>query len=101
MGLPGQENQSLKFHIYDLQLTSLKNNDLRSLMVSTVNISILLIEDIDCSIESQNQQAPGDYDDASQVSQTQNLNLLSSIPATWKFNSPASFYAEALDKMTP
>ncbi|GAB2209779.1 hypothetical protein Droror1_Dr00027003 [Drosera rotundifolia] len=58
---------NLKFHIYELELTLLKNNDLRSLMVSTANISILLIEDIDCSIESKNRQAPGEHDDDSKV----------------------------------
>uniref|UniRef100_A0A5B7CGZ5 AAA+ ATPase domain-containing protein n=1 Tax=Davidia involucrata TaxID=16924 RepID=A0A5B7CGZ5_DAVIN len=51
----------LKFDIYDLELTSLhSNSDLRRLLVSTGNRSILVIEDIDCSIELQNRQA-GEY----------------------------------------
>ncbi|KAK9276090.1 hypothetical protein L1049_005621 [Liquidambar formosana] len=42
----------LKFDIYDLELTSLRSNsDLRRLLVSTANRSILVIEDIDCSLE--------------------------------------------------
>ena len=48
----------LKFHIYDLELSSVRgNNDLRSLLVSTKNRSILVVEGIDCSIEMQNREA--------------------------------------------
>ncbi|KAL1186463.1 hypothetical protein V6Z11_A01G179500 [Gossypium hirsutum] len=51
----------LKFDIYDLELTSVSSNSqLRGLLVSTRNRSMLVIEDIDCSIELQNRQAgPG------------------------------------------
>ncbi|KAG7565229.1 ATPase AAA-type core [Arabidopsis suecica] len=42
----------LNFDIYDLDLTSLNNNaELRRLLMSTSNRSILVVEDIDCSIE--------------------------------------------------
>ncbi|EEF49439.1 ATP binding protein, putative [Ricinus communis] len=45
----------LKFDIYDLELTDLRtNSDLRRLLISTGNKSILVVEDIDCSIELQN-----------------------------------------------
>lgn len=45
----------LKFDIYDLELTHLRSNsELRRLLVSTANRSILVIEDIDCSIELKN-----------------------------------------------
>lgn len=51
----------LKFHIYDLDLSSLRrdyaNYDFRKFLVSTKNGSILVIEDIDCSVESQNREA--------------------------------------------
>ena len=44
----------LKFDIYDLELTEVKSNsDLRRLLVGTSNRSILVVEDIDCSIELQ------------------------------------------------
>ncbi|CAD6271010.1 unnamed protein product [Miscanthus lutarioriparius] len=44
----------LKFDIYDLELTEVKSNsDLRRLLVKTSNRSILVVEDIDCSIELQ------------------------------------------------
>ncbi|GMH14882.1 hypothetical protein Nepgr_016723 [Nepenthes gracilis] len=42
----------LKFDIYDLQLGNLmRDSDLRRLLLSTGNRSILVIEDIDCSVE--------------------------------------------------
>lgn len=45
----------LKFDIYDLELTSIRSNsELRRLLISTANRSILVVEDIDCSIELQN-----------------------------------------------
>ncbi|PON99591.1 AAA-type ATPase [Trema orientale] len=42
----------LKFDIYDLQLASIKrDSELRRLLLATGNRSILVIEDIDCSID--------------------------------------------------
>ncbi|KAK9059007.1 hypothetical protein SSX86_021626 [Deinandra increscens subsp. villosa] len=42
----------LKFDIYDLELTDIRSNcDLRRLLVATANRSILVVEDIDCSVE--------------------------------------------------
>ncbi|KAI8030700.1 AAA-ATPase [Camellia lanceoleosa] len=44
----------LRFDIYDLELTSLySNSELRRILVSTTNRSIIVIEDIDCSVEMQ------------------------------------------------
>ncbi|KAK3413881.1 AAA-ATPase At3g50940 [Eucalyptus grandis] len=41
----------LKFDIYDLELTELtRNSELRKLLVATANRSILVVEDIDCTI---------------------------------------------------
>ncbi|WCJ25026.1 P-loop containing nucleoside triphosphate hydrolases superfamily protein [Euphorbia peplus] len=43
----------LRFHIYDLQLQGVKNDaDLRHILTSTTNRSILLVEDVDCSTKS-------------------------------------------------
>ncbi|XP_050227722.1 AAA-ATPase At1g43910 [Mercurialis annua] len=56
----------LKFHIYDLQLQGVKNDsDLRRILTSTTNRSILLIEDIDCSTKSSRSRTrlQGDKDD--------------------------------------
>ncbi|CAN6326976.1 unnamed protein product [Urochloa humidicola] len=42
----------LKFDIYDLEMTEVKcNSDLRRLLVGMSNRSILVVEDIDCSID--------------------------------------------------
>ncbi|XP_016495159.1 AAA-ATPase At5g17760 [Nicotiana tabacum] len=42
----------LKFDVYDLELSCVKrDSDLRSLLLRTTNRSILVVEDIDCSIE--------------------------------------------------
>lgn len=47
----------LKFDIYDLQLTNITNDScLRKLFLSTTNKSILVIEDIDCSVELPDRQ---------------------------------------------
>lgn len=44
----------LKFDIYDLELTEVKSNsDLRRLLVGMSNRSILVVEDIDCTIDLQ------------------------------------------------
>lgn len=49
----------LNFDIYDLELTDLRGNaELRKLLISTANKSILVVEDIDCSIELQNRIEP-------------------------------------------
>ncbi|KAK1588587.1 hypothetical protein Q3G72_024782 [Acer saccharum] len=40
----------LKYHVYDLQLQSVKSDaDLRNVLTTTTNRSIILIEDIDCN----------------------------------------------------
>ncbi|KAJ9537721.1 hypothetical protein OSB04_030454 [Centaurea solstitialis] len=42
----------LEYDIYDLELTSVKNNtDLRKLLIDTSSKSIIVIEDIDCSLD--------------------------------------------------
>ncbi|GLT82748.1 hypothetical protein SLE2022_010980 [Rubroshorea leprosula] len=47
----------LKFDIYDLEHASIySNSDLRNVLLSTTNRSILVIEDIDCSIQVQDRQ---------------------------------------------
>lgn len=48
----------LNFDIYDLELTDLRcNSELRKLLISTANRSILVVEDIDCSLELQDRLA--------------------------------------------
>ncbi|KAK2636728.1 hypothetical protein Ddye_031520 [Dipteronia dyeriana] len=70
----------LKFDIYDLELTSLRSNsDLRRLLVSTGNRSILVIEDIDCSIELENRQSGGHNQDESQITLSGLLNFVDGL----------------------
>ncbi|KAK0573322.1 hypothetical protein LWI29_006395 [Acer saccharum] len=72
----------LKFSIYDLELASIySNSELRRLLVSTSNRSILVIEDIDCSIELQNRQS-GLYE-PSESSQLTLSGLLNFIDGLW------------------
>ncbi|KAK4788768.1 hypothetical protein SAY86_020087 [Trapa natans] len=48
----------LNFDIYDLELTELRgNSELRRLLVATANRSILVVEDIDCTIDLQDRAA--------------------------------------------
>uniref|UniRef100_A0A5B7B9Q7 AAA+ ATPase domain-containing protein n=1 Tax=Davidia involucrata TaxID=16924 RepID=A0A5B7B9Q7_DAVIN len=48
----------LNFDIYDLELTELRgNSELRRLLLGTANRSILVVEDIDCTIELQDRLA--------------------------------------------
>ncbi|KAM1463594.1 hypothetical protein ACFX13_043281 [Malus domestica] len=65
-GLPGMGKSSLvdamanylKFDIFDLDLREVQcNSDLRRLLIGTKSRSILVIEDIDCSVELQNRDS--------------------------------------------
>ncbi|KAK3410364.1 hypothetical protein EUGRSUZ_J02360 [Eucalyptus grandis] len=48
----------LNFDIYDLELSGLRRNaELRKLLVATANHSILVVEDIDCTIELQDRKS--------------------------------------------
>ncbi|CAI9272330.1 unnamed protein product [Lactuca saligna] len=48
----------LNFDIYDLELTDVKSNsELRTLLVATANRSILVVEDIDCSVKFHDREA--------------------------------------------
>ncbi|KAL6222365.1 hypothetical protein ACLB2K_005757 [Fragaria x ananassa] len=50
----------LKFDIYDLELSSIcSNSDLRRVLLSTTNRSIVVIEDIDCTVEIKNRESVG------------------------------------------
>lgn len=63
----------LKFDIYDLELTSIySNSELRRILVTTTNRSIIVVEDIDCSLEMHDRH------------QQQQLNYLDSDPTNKK-----------------
>ncbi|XP_051141036.1 AAA-ATPase At5g17760-like isoform X2 [Andrographis paniculata] len=54
----------LKFDIYDLELSNVRqDSDLRKVLLRTANKSILVIEDIDCTVKLPNRNCPTDDDD--------------------------------------
>ncbi|KAB2620358.1 mitochondrial chaperone BCS1-A [Pyrus ussuriensis x Pyrus communis] len=58
----------LKFDVYDLELMQIRSNsELRRLLVSTENRSILVMEDTDCSIELSDRKLGGGSNNDSQV----------------------------------
>ncbi|KAK2636737.1 hypothetical protein Ddye_031529 [Dipteronia dyeriana] len=67
--------------IYDLELASMySNSELRRLLVSTSNRSILVIEDIDCSMEMQNRQSGGyEPNESSQLTLSGLLNFIDGL----------------------
>ncbi|KAL8534719.1 hypothetical protein ACS0TY_010670 [Phlomoides rotata] len=72
----------LKFDIYDVELASLHSNaELRSLLISTKNRSIILIEDIDCSVDLENREGGG-YNSSKQEQLTLS-GLLNFVDGLW------------------
>lgn len=54
----------LKYDVYDLELTSVKDNtELRKLLIDTSSKSIIVIEDIDCSLDLTGQRAKKEEED--------------------------------------
>ncbi|XWS54937.1 hypothetical protein CRYUN_Cryun10bG0132400 [Craigia yunnanensis] len=77
----------LSFDIYDLELTCILNNsDLRRILIATGNRSILVVEDIDCSLESQERQTepgPAAFLKPNRASQVTLSGLLNFIDGLW------------------
>ncbi|KAA8531911.1 hypothetical protein F0562_006372 [Nyssa sinensis] len=77
----------LNFDIYDLELTELRgNSELRRLLLATANRSILVVEDIDCTIELQDRlaetralQPPGFNQQEKQVTLSGLLNFVDGL----------------------
>ncbi|CAN6563200.1 unnamed protein product [Malus baccata var. baccata] len=96
-GPPGTGKSSLiaamanymNFDIYDLELTALmSNSELRKLLIAMANRSILVVEDIDCTIELQDRMAEGRLNRASdprgfQEKQVTLSGLLNFIDGLW------------------
>lgn len=74
----------LRFDIYDLELTSMySNSELRRVLLSTTNRSIILIEDIDCSAQMKERDSNGDYDNAtSKLTLSGMLNFIDGLWST-------------------
>ncbi|KAL8129545.1 hypothetical protein V2J09_018700 [Rumex salicifolius] len=75
----------LKFDIYDLELTDLScNSDLRKLLIATANRSILVVEDIDCSLDLENRKGQKAENQNSNQGQEITLSgLLNFIDGLW------------------
>ncbi|XP_049403163.1 AAA-ATPase At3g50940-like [Solanum stenotomum] len=72
----------LKFDIYDLELSSMRGNaDFRRMLVSSNNKSIIVIEDIDCTIQLHNRDdGAHNYNDSeSQVTLSGLLNFIDGL----------------------
>ncbi|KAL8195661.1 hypothetical protein R6Q57_025414 [Mikania cordata] len=58
----------LEYDIYDLELTSVKDNtDLRKLLIATSSKSIIVIEDIDCSLDLTGQRKQKKKDESKEL----------------------------------
>lgn len=66
----------LRFDIYDLDLREVQcNSDLRRLLIGTGNKSIVVIEDIDCSVELRNRDSENEPESVSQEDEKVSLFL--------------------------
>ncbi|XP_022132540.1 AAA-ATPase At3g50940-like [Momordica charantia] len=67
----------LKFDVYDLELAEIqRNSDLRKLLMGMANRSILVVEDIDCSIEFRDRQSEGGEEDDPESSSSRRRGLV-------------------------
>ncbi|KAF7828896.1 AAA-ATPase [Senna tora] len=77
----------LKFDIYDLQLANIvRDSDLRKLLLATANRSILVIEDIDCSVDLPDRRHADAHNDVCVVDELAQLTLsglLNFIDGLW------------------
>ncbi|GFP83172.1 probable mitochondrial chaperone bcs1 [Phtheirospermum japonicum] len=77
----------LNFDVYDLELTELRgNSELRRLLLGTANRSILVVEDIDCTIDLQqklanrnNSHKPGEEEEENKVTLSGLLNFVDGL----------------------
>ncbi|KAL2469356.1 Cytochrome [Forsythia ovata] len=78
----------LNFDVYDLELTNLRtNSDLRRLLISTPNRSILVVEDIDASIDLSERKSarpprqpyPFHYNEGSKITLSGLLNFIDGL----------------------
>ncbi|CAK9151697.1 unnamed protein product [Ilex paraguariensis] len=74
----------LNYNIYDLDLTDvMRNSDLRSLLLGMSSRSILVIEDIDCSIKLQNRESEDEYEAHNPKNKVTLSGLLNFIDGLW------------------
>lgn len=98
----------LNFDIYDLELTEVRcNSDLRKVLIATANRSILVVEDIDCTIELQDRIAeeratPGlGYPPQKQVTLSGLLNFIDGLWSSCGDERIIVFTTNHIDKLDP
>ncbi|PIN15791.1 AAA+-type ATPase [Handroanthus impetiginosus] len=74
----------LKFDVYDLELSSLhSNSDLRRILLCNNNKSIIVMEDINCSVQMQDRDREGDGDsDGDKLTLSGLLNFIDGLWST-------------------
>nr|AIZ68136.1 ATP binding protein [Ornithogalum saundersiae] len=71
----------MDYDIYDLELTTVKtNSDLRRLLIETTSKSIILIEDIDCSLELTGRRRQVAKKESSESDANKNNNVPPGVP---------------------
>ncbi|XWS29264.1 hypothetical protein CRYUN_Cryun24cG0013500 [Craigia yunnanensis] len=98
----------LNFDVYDLELTDIQcNSDIRRLLVATGNRSILVVEDIDCTIELQDRKAAArasrfqDYHSQKQVTLSGLLNFIDGLWSSCGDERIIVFTTNHKDKLDP
>ncbi|KAM1434488.1 hypothetical protein ACFX2I_042563 [Malus domestica] len=94
----------LKFDIFDLDLREVQcNSDLRRLLIGTKSRSILVIEDIDCSVELQNRDSenePNAVED-DKISLSAVLNFIDGLWSTCGEERIVVFTTNHKDRLDP
>ncbi|KAK1409618.1 hypothetical protein QVD17_36145 [Tagetes erecta] len=104
----------LNFDIYDLELTSISSNsELRRLLVATANRSILVVEDIDCSVElhdrvhveaakaSARRNQPRGYEEPPKITLSGFLNFIDGLWSSCGDERIIIFTTNRKDKLDP
>ncbi|XP_075493054.1 AAA-ATPase At2g18193-like [Primulina tabacum] len=94
----------LKFDVYDLELASLySNSELRRILLSTTNRSIIVIEDIDCSVQMHERGAEPEGDESSNTKLTLSgvLNFIDGLWSTCGDERIVIFTTNHKEKLDP
>ncbi|PKI54979.1 AAA-ATPase At3g50940-like isoform X2 [Punica granatum] len=91
----------LKFNVYDLQLSNIRtDSQLRELLLETGNSSILVIEDIDCSIDLPERSASA-QDPRSELTLSGLLNFIDGLWSTCGDERIIIFTTNHVEKLDP
>ncbi|EPS60650.1 hypothetical protein M569_14151, partial [Genlisea aurea] len=93
----------LKFDVYDLELTSVYDNrELRKILLCTTNKSILVIEDIDCSVPMHDRSRNNDdSDENSKITLSGVLNFIDGLWSTCGDERIIIFTTNHKEKLDP